>query len=387
VLWALLANVDRAALAFVVLAPFEGYAKALSGSAVKLLGAVLFISWLVTALRRRAVRLAEPVVRCAIALLGMLLVATVVHPNGPLGQQVAIRYLSYIAACVVLTDCMAYGLDPRRVARFFVGASTVAAVAGLVAFFRHTLRAGGPVGDPNDFAFFLLVALVLTVGLWTDEHRRRHVVAAVILLVAMLATFSRGALLGLAAVLIVGVATHRVRLRVLVGTAMVAGATFVGVLLLDPAKFTTSFHAKGVVAQQNVDERVVRWRAAAEMTYDNPLVGLGPAGFRENFDRYIDYAPVNVTHQLDVAHEMYLEVSSELGLPGLGAFLGLIVFGAVAAVTAGRNPEGAGLPDAVWLATVGAAVAAIFLTEQYYLPLWLLAALGTALRRQGERRS
>jgi O-antigen ligase len=151
-------------------------------------------------------------------------------------------------------------------------------------------------------------------------------------------------------------------------------------MVVNPAKLTTSLHAKGVVAQQNVDDRLLLWKVAGEMTYDHPLLGLGPAGFRENFDRYIDYQQTDTSHQLDVAHETYLEVSSELGLVGLGAFLAIIALGADSARReARRGGPGRGLAGAVWLGTVGAGVAAVFLTEQYYLPLWLLAALGTRL--------
>jgi putative inorganic carbon (HCO3(-)) transporter len=381
---ALLANAELAALTFVAVAPFEGYAKSISGSAVKVLGVVLFAAWLLAALRRGRVRLAQPVIGCAIALLAVLLTSTIMHANGPLGMGVAIRYVSYIAAFVVLVDCMAYRLSPRRVAQVYVAASTLAALAGLIAFFRHNLRAGGPVGDPNDFAFFLLVALALTLGLRRDEPRRRYAVAAVILLLGIVATLSRGALVGLAAMFVLAAASRLIRTRVVFGTAALVGAAVVCVLILDPTKLSTSLHAKGVVATQNIDERLVRWQTAAEMTYDHPILGLGPAGFRENFDRYIDYQPTDLSHRLDVAHEMYLEVSSELGLLGLGAFLGIIGLGAHSAVrSARRGGPDTGLANSVWLATAGAAAAAVFLTEQYYLPLWLLAALGTSvLNRQ-----
>ncbi|MDQ1715443.1 MAG: hypothetical protein QOC60_1388 [Frankiaceae bacterium] len=380
VIAALLTNAELAVLTFVAVAPFEGYAKSISASAVKVLGAVVFAAWLLAALRRERVRLAQPAVGCAIALLAVLLTSTLLHGNGPLGAEVATRYGSYIAAFVVLVDCMAHRLPPRRVAQVYVTASTLAALAGLVAFFRHDLRAGGPVGDPNDFAFFLLVALALTMGLRRDEPRSRYVVAAILLLLGIVATLSRGALVGLAAMFVLAAASRLIRTRVVFGTAAVVGAALVCVLVLDPTKLSTSLHAKGVVAAQNVDERLVRWQVAAEMTYDHPILGLGPAGFRENFDRYIDYRPTDLSHRLDVAHEMYLEVSSELGLLGLGAFLGVMGLGAYSAArSARRGGPDVGLANSVWLATAGAAVAAVFLTEQYYLPLWLLAALGISL--------
>jgi putative inorganic carbon (HCO3(-)) transporter len=377
---ALVANVDLAVLTFVAAAPFEGYTKSISGSSVKALGAILFAAWAFAALRRGRVRLGQPVIGWAIALLGVLLASTVWHSNGSLGIEVATRYLSYLAAFVVLIDCMSHRLPPRRVAQVYVAASTVAAGAGLVEFFRGTLRAGGPVGDPNDFAFFLLVALALALGLRRDDRRRYYDVAVIALLCAILATLSRGALVGLAAMLVVGVMTRQVRARVLFATLAVLGAAVLCVMVVNPAKLTTSLHAKGVVAQQNVDDRLLLWKVAGEMTYDHPLLGLGPAGFRENFDRYIDYQQTDTSHQLDVAHETYLEVSSELGLVGLGAFLAIIALGADSARReARRGGPGRGLAGAVWLGTVGAGVAAVFLTEQYYLPLWLLAALGTRL--------
>jgi putative inorganic carbon (HCO3(-)) transporter len=380
VMAALLTNAELAVLIFVAVAPFEGYAKAVSGSAVKALGAALFAAWLLSVLRRGRVRLAQPVIGCAIALLAVLLASTVLHANGPLGTEVATRYVSYIAALVVLVDCMANRLPPRLVAQVYVAASTLAALAGLVAFFRHNLRAGGPVGDPNDFAFFLLAALALTLGLRRDEPRRRYAVAAIILLLGIVATLSRGALVGLAAMFVLAAAAHLIRMRAVFGTAAVVGVAVVCVLLLDPTKVSTSLHAKGFVAAQNVDERLLRWQVAAEMTYDHPIVGLGPGGYRENFDRYINYQPADLSHQLDVAHETYLEVSSELGLLGLGAFLGVIGLGASSAVrSARRGGSDAGLANSVWVATAGAAVAAVFLTEQYYLPLWLLAALGISV--------
>jgi putative inorganic carbon (hco3(-)) transporter len=121
------------------------------------------------------------------------------------------------------------------------------------------------------------------------------------------------------------------------------------------------------------------------MTADHPVLGLGPAGFRLNYNRYVDNQPLDPLHFLDVSHNTYLEVSSELGLLGLGAFLCLLIGGFLGARRYWLSPA----PDATFgraicTATVGVAVAAVFLTEQYFLPLWLLAALGAALDPKGK---
>ena len=384
----LIRNVELAALLFIALAPFEGYAKSVSGSAVKVFGAVLFVAWIVRVLTRGTpVRLSHPVVRAAGVLLAALLVATVVHQNGALGTEVLIRYLSYLAALVVLIDCMQDRLEPARVARMYVAACSVAALVGLVAFFRHNLRASGPVGDPNDFAFFLVAALPLCIGLRRDaQHKRVYSVAALVMTLAILATLSRGALVGIGAMLTYALASRRIRAGAVFAAIVLAGIAVTVVLIVAPDKLATSLHAKGQVAQQNVDSRLSRWQAAAEMTYDHPLTGLGPAGFRENYDRYIDYHGNNPERGLDVAHEMYLEVSSELGVVGLAAFVGVLGFGYRGAKERARGygPD-ATLASSVCVAFVGACVAATFLTEQYYLPLWLLAALGAALQARTPR--
>lgn len=378
----LVLNVELAALVFVAVAPFEGYAKSASGSAVKVLGAVLFLAWLWRVVSRRTrLHLEHPVARSAAVLLAVLLASTVLHTNGTLGFQVLVRYLSYLAALVVLVDCMQDRLTPARVARVYVAACAVAGVFGLVAFFRGQLRAGGPVGDPNDFAFFLVTALPLALAL-RHGARRRYVYDAAALVVAacILATASRGALVGIAAMIGYGLVTRRIRPAVVVVAVLAVSLAVPVIAALYPDKVTTTLSAKGKVAQENVSERLTRWHTAAEMTSDNPLLGLGPAGFRENYDRYIDYGAADVVHHLDVSHDTYLEVSSELGVPGLAAFLGVLAFGFAGARRRARSRgRDDGFGAAVCTALIGGAVAAVFLTEQYYLPLWLLAALGAAL--------
>jgi O-antigen ligase len=381
---ALVVNVELAALTFISVAPFESYAKAVSGSAVKALGGVLFVAWLYHVIaRRNRVELGHPVTRAAGVLLAALMASTVLHPNGVLGSQVLIRYLSYISAFVVLVDCLQNQLSHRRAAQVYVSASWLAAVFGLIDYFQGSLRSGGPVGDPNDFAFFLIAALALCIGLRAGARRRWvYDLTALTLGLAILATLSRGALIGVAVMLLFAVATRQIPLRALIITASLGAAVLLGVLLIDPTQLSDSLHAKGVVAQQNVDERVIRWQVAAEMTYDHPLLGLGPAGFRENYDRYLDFGATDALDQLDVAHETYLEVSSELGLIGLAAFVSVIGFGFRGAWRAAtrRGPDAA-LAGSVCVGLVGTLVAAAFLTEQYYLPLWLLAALGAAAER------
>lgn len=380
-------RVEIAALAFVALEPFEDYLKTISPAGVKLFGAVVFGAWVLRLLSRsRSAQLNHPAVRAAAVLFAVLLAALAVHPNGPVGVQVFTRYMSYLGIFIVLVDCMRNRLKPTHVANVYVGSCTIAAVCGLISFLHGQLRAGGPVGDPNDFAFFLIAAIPLALGL--RARARWPVVydlAVLIMGLAVLGTLSRGALVGAAAMLAYAVLSSRVRPRALVGWLAVAAVLGGGALLTQQVRVTTSLSAKSQVAQQNVDERLQRWIAAAEMTADNPVLGVGPAGFRQNYNTYTNFRDTDPTHNLDVAHETYLEISSELGVGGLAAFAAMLSLSWCGARRRARWPghAQASVASAVCVALVGTSVAAVFVTEQYFLPLWLLAALGVAFDPRG----
>jgi O-antigen ligase len=376
-------KVEWAALAFVAVEPFEGYLESLSGTAIKFVGALLFLAWLVRLLTRATpAQIRHPVALAIGALFVSLLAATALHANGTSGAAVAARYLSFMAVTLVLLDCMRTSLPPRRVAAVYVASCTAAAAVGLAVYLMGSGgRASGPITDPNDFAFFLITAVPLALYLWRGAHRGRQLflAAAGLLLLTTLATVSRGALLGLAAMVGYALCTRQLRLRAVLATVGVLLAGVLAVAGSAPSVVQRSLSNKQHVAAQNVQDRFVTWSMAAEMTADHPLLGTGPGGFGANYSRYLR-GRVTDPSQLDVAHEMYLQTSAELGLVGLVAFGSALGLGFAGARRGARDAsDPADLGSAVCTALVGVLVAAAFLTEQYYLPVWLLVALGAAL--------
>jgi O-antigen ligase len=378
---ALLLHLEWAALAVVATAVFEDYLHVVEPRLVKGLAAVLVASWL---LRRCRGPLpggtTGPVPLAAVGLVVALLAATVAHANGPVGLAVLGRWLGFVAVLLVLADCLRGLIAPARVARVFVWSCTAAAGCGLLTYLlAEERRVGGPVGDPNDLAFFLLAALPLALAL-RSLSRRPHAydVATALLLLGLLGTLSRGALAGLALSLVVAVLLGQLSWRAVVGLGVLLGALVAASLVAVPHLVATSLDQKEHVADQNVSERLDLWESASRMTADSPVVGLGPGAFQLWHDDYLDRMPNDVNHRLDVAHNTYLETSSELGVLGLAAFLavlGTAVAGAVFRWRRDRDP----LAGAVGSALAGTAVAAAFITEQYFLPLWLLAALAAGL--------
>jgi putative inorganic carbon (hco3(-)) transporter len=389
----MVARFEAAVIAYVAVAPFGDALKSASSISIKAVGAVLVLAWLVSLLRRhRPVPWRNPTLQAAGALALVLLAATVVHANGSAGLTVLGRYLSYLGILAILIDAIDGGLPVRRIAAVYLCSCTVAAGAGVVHFLvAGDGRASGPMADPNDFAFYLVAAVPFAMAFARRSRRLRYpcVAAAALLLLAIALTFSRGAILGVLAMVLLALLTRQLRVGAVVAAALLLGLGAGVLVTADPTLVRDSVAAKQHVAGQNVDDRLTTWTMAAEMTADSPLLGKGPAGFATNFDAYLGTRETDPAH-LDVAHQMYLDVASELGLAGLAAFLAVIVTGLAGAWRAARQ-HGDAVAAGVVTAFVGVLVAASFLSEQYYLPVWLLAALGAGLgagvrARTGARR-
>ncbi|MCW2792543.1 MAG: O-Antigen ligase [Nocardioides sp.] len=377
---ALLLHVEWAALLLVGTAVFEDYLVRVDPLLVKGLAVLLVGAWLI----RRCGGPLHQRVRGGTFLAGLsfvvvLLLATVAHNNGPTGLAVLLRYAGFIAVLFVLADCLRAGLAPARLARVYVVACTVASVCGIVSYFLgEDRRVGGPIGDPNDFAFFLVPAVPLALALRRSGRLTwPYDLAAAIVLLGLVGTLSRGALVGVAAMTLFALLTRMVRVRAALAVVAVLGAILAVTAARFPDLVDTSLHQKQYVAGQNVSERLDLWSAAGRMTLEHPVLGMGPGSFSLHHREYMDQLPDDVNHPLDVAHNTYLEVSSELGVLGLLTFLALLVTAYTGAWSRWRR-DGDPVAAAVCAGLVGTAVAATFVTEQYYLPLWLLGAFGAA---------
>ena len=382
-------RLEWALLAYVAVEPFGDLVSTVHPAAVKGVGALLFVAW---ALRRVLDHRPPDVRRPGVVAAGVLAlvvvastVAATIAGTGA-GAGPAVRYLSYVGVLVVLVDTLVSSgsrraVLVRRVATVYVLSCTAASVVGLTGFLAHGGRAAGPMEDPNDFAFFLVTAWPLALWLARTAGRtgRLYGVASVVLVVGTCATLSRGALLALLVMGALALVVGLLRGRVLVAGLLATGLALAVVWAVDPGVVGESLVEKEHVASSNVSSRFTTWAMAADMTADRPLLGQGPGGFGAAAPRFVPDGAVNVDET--VAHQMYLDVAADLGLLGVGAFLTVIGSGLLGAQRArrGRDPRERGAAAAVVVALGGALVGACFLSEQYYLPVWLLVGLGIAL--------
>lgn len=380
---ALLLRVDWAAMVVVGAAVFEDYLADVSSVATKALAALLVASWLVRRARGVLHRGRWSAVNTAVVVFtAVLLAATSVHHNGSVGTDVVLRYVGFLVVLLVLVDVLRGPLGPERLAGVYVLSCVAAAVCGILTYaFAGETRVVGPVADPNDLAFHLLAAVPLVLVLRRTVRRRwrpAYDVGLALLLVAMVGTLSRGALVGLAVMVVFAAVTRLLSLRAVAGMAVLL-VTGVGIALtVFPHAIDTSLEWKGNVAQQNVDERLDLWHAAIEMTQEHPVLGLGPGAFQLYHLDYGDPVTDSAEASLDVAHNTYLEASAELGIPGVLALTGIFLTAVVGAWRRWRRDRDP-LAGGVVAGLVGCCVAALFVSEQYFLPLWLLCALAAAV--------
>ncbi|NYJ01431.1 hypothetical protein HNR19_002129 [Nocardioides thalensis] len=380
---AAVARVEWAAVAYVALEPWGNLLRELHPAAIKVAGGLLFVSWLVRLTRDpRPAGLRHPAVISVAALVTVVLASFAVHgADLATGLDHATTYASYALVVVVLVDTARTGRPgggavARHLVLAFALSCAAAGLVALVGFLVDGGRAAGPLEDPNDLAFFLVAALpLLLVG--SRRTGALRATCAVVLVVALLATFSRGALVGLAAALLVAVVLGAVRLSTAAAVAAAAAVVVGALWAANAAVVDRSLEEKSNIAADNVSSRATTATMAARMTAASPLLGQGPGGFAEARDRFVpaDLADVDES----VAHQMYLDVSAELGLLGLAAFLAAIGYAVRGALRARRSPDHRPLAQAVLIAFAATLVAACFLSEQFYLPVWLLVALGAAV--------
>lgn len=392
---AVVAMVALAALGFIVSRPtaaiallvasfyFEGYLTGKETGLVtgsKLVGLVAVAAFALDLLRRpRPLGMAPQ-----LWILGALSLWIVLATAGAYHRQEALvsagRYAMFFVLFFLVLQSIKEGRNVHRLIDVVVLASGVAALLGLISYFSGAVdRASGPLENPGDFAFVLASTLPIALHRLHRAPRWPRLLAAIatpVIVACILATYSRAALVGLAAAGLWALGTGRLRPRW--GAAALAGILATGAVtfLVQPELVRTTFEHKQDIAGENVNSRFALWRVALEQTGDSPLYGVGPGNYVE---RYVEHE-LAFKGLVTTTHNAYLDILAELGIPGLAAFLAFL---GVSWAQLRRRSPGDVETDQLRAALAGgfvvAVVGAFFMTEQYYPPIWFLSALGAAL--------
>ncbi|MEV6711420.1 O-antigen ligase family protein [Lentzea sp. NPDC051208] len=370
----------------VALAPLEGYLLQVHGQLAKIVPALLIGVWLFSLHRHRRLPTPHPL-HLVVALLAVVLLATsAVHEAEPFTLEYLVRWVPFLVIAVVLADVAAREVPVRALLAATVAGAVVAAGGGLLSLAGGSLRATGPLEDPNDLAFFLVAALPLLIALPARGSQRIVLlVLGAVLVAGAAATFSRGGGIALACALVWLIVRRALPVRVVVVTAAVAGVAASVFASTAQAELSRALQEKSHIAGTNADTRMLRWQAASRMLADNPVLGVGPGGFRQEYASAGHNAEID--EQTPVAHNLFLEVAAELGVPGFALLIAFVAVGFVASERALRRVADRREAVAVQASLIAVLVASIFLSEQYYLPLWSLVALAAAIERRSQKES
>jgi len=203
-------------------------------------------------------------------------------------------------------------------------------------------RPGWVTGDPNYFTASALIGLPLALmfsgcpGAWWKRAAAR--VCALITLLAIGLAASRGGMLGLAT-LLVYLAWRKRHLRWL---ALAVVLALPPLLLWSHSPLNRLLHPTAS-DNKSTDTRLALWQAGLRMVATHPLTGIGLGNFKPEVEVYAaDHA--NLDH---IAHNAYLEIAAEMGLPALAVFALAVVFSlrSLARVAKAAAPGGPAPPD------------------------------------------
>ena len=242
-------------------------------------------------------------------------------------------------------------------------------------------RPGYIAGDANYFTASVLLVLPIALALvWNDRSRLVKLFSLGSLAVTLAATTlaaSRGGFLGLLAMMGWLVWRARRRARYLLPVAALLGA-FLAISPLSPV------HRILHPDYSDTDSVVIHlelWRAGLRIVRDHPLAGVGIGQFKSVVGQYSSDKRLSW-----LAHNTYLEIASEMGVPGLLLLLGVFGFSfrslGEARESAGR--EGDALLRAVALGAqaglAGFFVAAFFVSAEFLRTFWFVLFLSIPLR-------
>ena len=317
-------------------------------------------------------------------------------------------FLLVAGLTVTLANC-------RRIIFVLTAGSALAALIALIKNARIEGRLVLPIGlfsNSNDMAQMLLFALPLSL-FFLGKGMVRSMFALgsfLILLMAVVQTGSRSALVAIAVMVVFGFFRASPAQRLLL-VAGLAGGLIVVVLLLPKAtlqRYGTIFGGGGDIEMVDSEEDVQMLKQNAmalessrsrkrvlmmslELTARNPIFGVGPGQFQAAAQ---DLSNERGERAMWLeTHNTYTQVSSENGIPGLILYLALLITCFRAVIRLERTARGqkgqeevAEMGRALLFALIGFAVTSFFSSIAYKFMFPLVFGLALALVRAGQQK-
>ncbi len=183
------------------------------------------------------------------------------------------------------------------------------------------MRVFSTLENPNLLSGYLVGMATVCGGMFWQEHDKRSRLLLALLGAAQIAclvlTYSRGSWLSLLAVVaIAGICINRrlLWLLLLVPVALLIGHEAVMERIMSALNPTDT----------SATLRIALWESTWAMIEDHPLFGIGWGSYwmvYHSYDFFIQDPSVKILH----AHNMYLNLAAEIGVPGFVAFMTVLI--------------------------------------------------------------
>src|SRR5205085_9010218 len=295
-------------------------------------------------LDREASNIPPYLVLTMVALLGTMLLSTLVAVNISSSLKEISKWLEFLALILLGTQYIRTHRHIWTIVVLICLAGISEAIYGYTQAFYNlgptnfvrdaSLRVYGTFGQPNPFAGYLNIPLSIALALMLlGRNWMTRILAgltAVLLFATEFLTQSRGGEIAFAImllfILIVGIPAVRTVMRplIVVGLGVIA-ATLAGLIpasIFSPILRILGFADISFTAPTPQDystaERLAHWIAGLRMFFDHPLLGVGIGNYPDAYPQY--YVTIFV-NSLGHAHNYYINIAAETGFIGLVVYL------------------------------------------------------------------
>ena len=215
----------------------------------------------------------------------------------------------------------------------------ITTIAGAYAIFQHFTRidffgnvkyleksfarSPGFFNSPQTFGNYILLVLPVVFGLSFHSNNRREKrwlqLSGLIVLTAIIFSYTRGVWLGLIGGLIFMAILRSKKFLLSVLTAIVVGCLL---LTFIPSSKLTRRVVGTLTSERPVGDRIYFWEGSLKIIRDYPITGLGWEGFGLV---YPEYKPAEGRQLVSNAHNNFIDMAVDSGLLGLGIFIWLLV--------------------------------------------------------------
>lgn len=218
----------------------------------------------------------------------------------------------------------------------------IAQLLGMAAIHQGSTRIDASIGNAEYFAGYLLFAFMITLWQAIETRDKQHAwlkyslyVLAVVQLVLLIATGTRGTLIGLIAagllgsvlwILEAGKQGRKTGVTILVALLIIVGGLFavrdVPSVQHNPvlSRFASVFALKSALGP-----RTTIWHMAIEGIKEKPVFGWGQEGYNYIFNKYYEPSLYAQEPWFDRAHDIFLDWAVAGGIPALLLFLAAVL--------------------------------------------------------------